>query len=285
MQTRTAKQCAQRYTQHLRKDLDHRPFSEHECRMIEYLVAVSGTCWAHIARHLVNRSESKIKNWWYNRQEKQRRRDRRYEGWSVYWMSHAGTGFTHSQGASSISAEAYAESSSASSLAEQHATDQYSASCLSTPFTLSQFPLDQLGMSSTHLQTPLAQLQPRNTYPPVDVESHLDPVEAHGSWIQSHTAISLPMFSRGPHSYEMPPMHRVYSSPTLHIAVGPVEQQENTTGQQSVVNRTSNPVLQSWNFDAGPPSSAFPATIPQAWSLCSVMAFPGELDRQYCESA
>jgi len=252
MQTRTSKQCAQRYTQHLRKNLDHSPFSEHECHTIEYLVSKSGTCWAHIARHLVNRSESKIKNWWYNRQEKQRRRDRRSEAWSRYWMSHAETGCTHSQGASSVSAEAYAESSSASSLVKQHATDQYSASCLSTPFSLGQ-----LGISSIQLPTPLAQLKPCDTYTPVDIESHPDPVEGHGYWIQSHTAISSPVFPFRPHSSEMLPLHQVDASSPSHVVFGPVEQQENTTRQQSVVNRTSNSVLQSWNSGAEIPPTYF----------------------------
>lgn len=44
VQTRTPKQCTERYTQHLKGGLDHSALTEHECNMVESLVAQHGTC-------------------------------------------------------------------------------------------------------------------------------------------------------------------------------------------------------------------------------------------------
>ncbi|KEQ81408.1 hypothetical protein M438DRAFT_348186 [Aureobasidium pullulans EXF-150] len=80
MQTRSPKQCSERWTQHLRQDLDHSAFTRYECWAIQNLVAQYGTSWALIAQHLPHRSERKIKNWWYNLQQRQKRKLKREEG-------------------------------------------------------------------------------------------------------------------------------------------------------------------------------------------------------------
>lgn len=64
MGNRSPKQCAERYHQNLRPGLDDSPLREQERHVIAHLVLTKGTCWAHIARQLVNRSENKVKNWW-----------------------------------------------------------------------------------------------------------------------------------------------------------------------------------------------------------------------------
>ncbi|THX03683.1 hypothetical protein D6D13_07596 [Aureobasidium pullulans] len=74
VQTRSPKQCSERWTQHLRQDLDHSAFTRYECWAIQNLVAQYGTSWALIAQHLSHRSERKIKNWWYNLQQRQKSR-------------------------------------------------------------------------------------------------------------------------------------------------------------------------------------------------------------------
>ncbi|KEQ90463.1 hypothetical protein AUEXF2481DRAFT_45022 [Aureobasidium subglaciale EXF-2481] len=74
--TRTAKQCAERYYQHLRPGLNHGPLTSYECFLIDKIILEKGKCWAYIAKQLVNRSENKIKNWWYSRRYKQYRERR-----------------------------------------------------------------------------------------------------------------------------------------------------------------------------------------------------------------
>lgn len=86
VQTRTPKQCTERYTQHLKGGLDHSALTKHECNMVESLVTQHGTCWAHISTHLRNRSASKIKNWWYNTRSKRQRRSQARRPGSGYWM-------------------------------------------------------------------------------------------------------------------------------------------------------------------------------------------------------
>ena len=66
--------------------LDHSALTEHECNMVESLVAQHGTCWAHISTHLRNRSASKIKNWWYNTRSKRQRRSQARRPGSGYWI-------------------------------------------------------------------------------------------------------------------------------------------------------------------------------------------------------
>lgn len=77
MGNRSPKQCAERYHQNLRPGLDDSPLTEQERHLIAHLVLTKGTCWAHIARQLVNRSENKVKNWWYSVQAKLQRHERR----------------------------------------------------------------------------------------------------------------------------------------------------------------------------------------------------------------
>ncbi|KAI5242501.1 hypothetical protein E4T43_04774 [Aureobasidium subglaciale] len=77
--TRTPKQCAERYHQNLRPGLNHGPLTAYECYLVDKLVEERGTCWAYIAKQLVNRSENKIKNWYYNRRFKRYRDQRQRE--------------------------------------------------------------------------------------------------------------------------------------------------------------------------------------------------------------
>ncbi|KAI5250786.1 hypothetical protein E4T42_04700 [Aureobasidium subglaciale] len=77
--TRTPKQCAERYHQNLRPGLNHDPLTTYECFLVDKLVRERGTCWAYIAKQLVNRSENKIKNWYYNRRFKRYRDQRQRE--------------------------------------------------------------------------------------------------------------------------------------------------------------------------------------------------------------
>ncbi|KAI5200413.1 hypothetical protein AUEXF2481DRAFT_43923 [Aureobasidium subglaciale EXF-2481] len=77
--TRTPKQCAERYHQNLRPGLNHGPLTTYECFLVDKLVREKGTCWAYIAKQLVNRSENKIKNWYYNRRFKRYRDQRQRE--------------------------------------------------------------------------------------------------------------------------------------------------------------------------------------------------------------
>ncbi|KAF3001137.1 hypothetical protein E8E14_002823 [Neopestalotiopsis sp. 37M] len=77
LQTRSAKQCRERYHQNLKPTLNHEPISAEEGELIEHLVTTIGKRWAEIARRLQNRSDNAVKNWWNGSQNRRRRHDQR----------------------------------------------------------------------------------------------------------------------------------------------------------------------------------------------------------------
>ena len=74
LQTRTPKQCRERWHQNLKPDLNHEPITDEEGRQIEELVLRHGKKWADIARMLHRRSDNAVKNWW-NGGENRRKRE------------------------------------------------------------------------------------------------------------------------------------------------------------------------------------------------------------------
>ncbi|KAK4127909.1 hypothetical protein N657DRAFT_641976 [Parathielavia appendiculata] len=69
---RSAKQCRERYTQHLKPGLNRSPISDEEGQRIMRMVSESGQRWAQIARSLgTNRSDNQIKNWWNGARRKE----------------------------------------------------------------------------------------------------------------------------------------------------------------------------------------------------------------------
>ncbi|KAK4156313.1 Homeodomain-like protein [Chaetomidium leptoderma] len=72
MGIRSAKQCRERYTQHLKPGLNRSPISDDEGRQIMRMVSESGQRWAQIARSLgTSRSDNQIKNWWNGAKRKE----------------------------------------------------------------------------------------------------------------------------------------------------------------------------------------------------------------------
>ena len=61
--SRTAKQCRERWRDHLDPDLNKEPFSKDEKAQLKELVQIYGSSWARIARKMHNRSPAKIKNY------------------------------------------------------------------------------------------------------------------------------------------------------------------------------------------------------------------------------
>ena len=73
--TRNAKQCRERWHQHLHPRLDHSPITKDEGELIEHYVQLHSTQWANISRMLPKmRSDNDIKNWWNNAQNRQKRK-------------------------------------------------------------------------------------------------------------------------------------------------------------------------------------------------------------------
>ena len=83
METRSAKQCRERYHQNLNPCLNKTPISDEEGRLIFKLYHEMGPKWAEIARRLNNRSDNAVKNYFNgcsnrrNRAEANRSNDRK----------------------------------------------------------------------------------------------------------------------------------------------------------------------------------------------------------------
>ncbi|CAI5756483.1 unnamed protein product [Candida verbasci] len=73
LETRTPKQCRERYHQNLKPSLNRSPITPEEGELIEKLVLKYGKKWAEISRHLNGRSDNAIKNWWNGGANRRRR--------------------------------------------------------------------------------------------------------------------------------------------------------------------------------------------------------------------
>ncbi|KAK3070199.1 hypothetical protein LTR53_010871 [Teratosphaeriaceae sp. CCFEE 6253] len=73
LQTRSPKQCRERFHQNLKPNLNHEPISPEEGLLIEQMVAEMGKRWAEIARRLRGRSDNAVKNWWNGGMNRRRR--------------------------------------------------------------------------------------------------------------------------------------------------------------------------------------------------------------------
>ena len=73
LQTRSPKQCRERFHQNLKKDLNHSPITPEEGEVIERLVLEMGKRWAEISRRLPGRSDNAVKNWWNGGMNRRRR--------------------------------------------------------------------------------------------------------------------------------------------------------------------------------------------------------------------
>lgn len=77
IQTRSPKQCRERYHQNLKPNLNHDPITPEEGVLIEQMVAEMGKRWAEIARRLRGRSDNAVKNWWNGGMNRRRRNQQR----------------------------------------------------------------------------------------------------------------------------------------------------------------------------------------------------------------
>ena len=73
IQTRSPKQCRERFHQNLKPNLNHDPITPEEGVLIEQMVAEMGKRWAEIARRLRGRSDNAVKNWWNGSMNRRRR--------------------------------------------------------------------------------------------------------------------------------------------------------------------------------------------------------------------
>jgi hypothetical protein len=75
--TRSPKQCRERFHQNLKPSLNLDPITPEEGVLIEKMVAEMGKRWAEIARRLHNRSDNAVKNWWNGGMNRRRRLENR----------------------------------------------------------------------------------------------------------------------------------------------------------------------------------------------------------------
>lgn len=73
IQTRSPKQCRERFHQNLKPNLNHDPITPEEGVLIEQMVGEMGKRWAEIARRLRGRSDNAVKNWWNGGMNRRRR--------------------------------------------------------------------------------------------------------------------------------------------------------------------------------------------------------------------
>lgn len=73
IQTRSPKQCRERFHQNLKPNLNHDPITAEEGILIEQMVQEMGKRWAEIARRLHGRSDNAVKNWWNGGMNRRRR--------------------------------------------------------------------------------------------------------------------------------------------------------------------------------------------------------------------
>ncbi|KAI9718690.1 MAG: hypothetical protein M1828_006626 [Chrysothrix sp. TS-e1954] len=77
IQSRSPKQCRERYHQNLKPSLNLNPITPEEGVLIERMVAEMGKRWAEIARRLHGRSDNAVKNWWNGGMNRRKRFDSR----------------------------------------------------------------------------------------------------------------------------------------------------------------------------------------------------------------
>ncbi|KAI3318230.1 Homeodomain-like protein [Xylariaceae sp. AK1471] len=77
LKSRSAKQCRERYHQNLKPSLNKDPITPEEGQEIERMVQERGKRWAEIARHLNNRSDNAVKNWYNGSMNRRKRMVRR----------------------------------------------------------------------------------------------------------------------------------------------------------------------------------------------------------------